>query len=163
MKRHPALVPLSHDHRQLLFLAQSIKYGPARYRDAPNSVAEKYAFLQAHVEALLIPHFTLEETVLAPFVCSHAPALTPLIHRLAPQHAGLSAAIQALDTTDDRAAPLDTLGHQLEAHIRYEERQLFQQLQAALTDDVLHGLGAQIRAVHRQACFSWPLNESGQE
>jgi hypothetical protein len=58
MKRHPALIPLSHDHHRALVEARRL-----RAADAPESAAAATAFLRFFADET-IPHFRQEEELL---------------------------------------------------------------------------------------------------
>lgn len=158
MKRHPGLVPLSHEHRQVLFIAQVIRRGAARYRGAPATTAEKLTYACQSLTVLALPHMQREEDILFPAVRGKDDGVDALIAALITEHRRLAADIAALHddgvdaaTLDER---LDALGRLLEAHVRREERALFQRLQAVLTDEALQELGEQWRAASAgSACF----------
>ncbi|MCG8350175.1 MAG: hemerythrin domain-containing protein [Chloroflexales bacterium] len=137
MKRHPVLIPLSHEHRQALFAAQIIKYGISRYKGAPTTTQEKLAYIQSFHQEQLGTHFQFEEEVLFPLVRGRDDIIDRLLTELAEEHALIIAHMNTLDQGDDCEQKLDRLGHALEAHIRKEERQFFERLQAVLGDEGL--------------------------
>ena len=63
MKRHRALIPLSHDHHEALVAARRLRHGA----DAPEPIAAATAFL-AFFAASAVPHFREEEELLFPRV-----------------------------------------------------------------------------------------------
>jgi Hemerythrin HHE cation binding domain len=63
MKRHPALVPLSHDHHHALVEARRLRQAA----DAPDAAAAAAAFLRFFAQET-VPHFREEEELLFPSV-----------------------------------------------------------------------------------------------
>jgi hypothetical protein len=151
VKRHPALIPLSHDHRQGLFLAQILKPGVPRYPDVPATPPTKRTFALAHYTTLLQPHMQAEETLLAPLVAGRDAEIDRLLAALHAEHRTLHQHFQALPqvAAADLEAALHTLGQTLEAHIRIEERQLFQRIQA-IADETLFAELAERLAIYRR-------------
>lgn len=161
MKRHASLIPLSHDHRQGLFLAQVIKRGVPRYPGVPTTPAGKRAYALAMFRTLLFPHFQAEQEVLAPLVCGLDEQLDGLLQASLHEHDELASLVAALgplgdagDAGDDEALAdaLHRLGTRLEAHIRTEERQLFQRIQAVVAEDVLHVIQKRLEKCQKAAC-----------
>lgn len=144
MKRHPGLVPISHEHRQILFVAQVLKRGIPRFREAPATTSAKLTYAREQRDVLLLPHQQREEALLFP--CAHAAGLTEVVETLLAEHRAITVRFAALDGLDpdgtETEAQLDALGHLLEAHVRAEERGLFPRLQAMLSDETLVDLGA---------------------
>lgn len=144
MKRHLGLVPISHEHRQILFVAQVLKHGVPRFREAPATTSAKLVYAREQRDVLLLPHQQREEALLFP--CALAAGLTEVAETLLAEHRAITARLAALDGLDpdgaETAAQLDALGYVLEAHVRAEERGLFPQLQAILPDETLVDLGA---------------------
>lgn len=158
MKRHPGLVPLSHEHRQVLFIAQVIRRGAVRYRGAPNTTAEKMTYARQSLTALALPHMQREEDILFPAVRGRDDVVDALIAVLIPEHRRITADIATLHDDGVDAATLEerlnALGILIETHVRREERALFQRLQGVLTDEALRELGEQWRAASAgSTCF----------
>jgi hypothetical protein len=137
MKRSAALTPLSHQHHQGLFAALQLK------RAAPETVAEaRGAFLDFYAREGA-RHFRAEEDLLLPAYARHAAPDAPEIVRVLTEHVDLRRRGQDVEAaTDPDPAVLRELGERLEAHIRFEERELFPMIEAALPDDELERLGA---------------------
>lgn len=158
MKRHPGLVPISHEHRQLLFAAQILKRGAPRFRDAPATAAAKLAFARRCAAELLVPHQQREEALLFPVAADAG--LGEMVGALLVDHQAIDAALAHLAGVETEApeleAQLDSLGQLLEAHVRAEERGLFPQLQATLSDEALRAIGERWRAAAGPSCtLSW--------
>lgn len=144
MKRHQGLVPISHEHRQILFIAQVLKRGIPRFRDTPATTGAKLAYAREQRDALLLPHQHREEALLFPR--ARAAGLTEIVETLLAEHRAMTAQLTALDDLysdgPETEVHLDTLGHLIEAHVRAEERGLFPRLQAILSEGALVELGA---------------------
>lgn len=117
--RHPALIPLSREHHYALVFGRSLKRGdhadPAWVR---RWISKARRFYDLDLRA----HFAAEEEVLFP--ASRAFNLGPLVDELVAEHRALERLID-----EGRLCELADL---LEAHIRKEERQLFDVLDTRL-------------------------------
>jgi iron-sulfur cluster repair protein YtfE (RIC family) len=156
VKRHPALIPLSHDHRQGLFLAQVVRPGPPRYQGVPSTPSTRRTYALKLADALLLPHMHAEETLLAPLVAGRDAEIDDLLARLQAEHRTLQQQIEALHhaSTVELEAALHTFGQTLEGHIRTEERQLFQRIQAIADESLLAHLGERFAAYRRTVCLT---------
>lgn len=135
MKRSDELAPLSRDHHQALFLAMKLKratdWGPRE---------DALAFFD-EVENR---HFELEEGVLLPSWLDGDPgADRALAQRVADEHLRIRLALRKL-RRDVPLGDLHELGELLEAHVRFEERELFPAIEAGLSADALRELGAEL-------------------
>jgi quercetin dioxygenase-like cupin family protein len=123
VKRHPALVPLSHDHHHGLAQAKRLRAGA----HAGDALAAARTFLRFFAEET-IAHFREEEELLFPLLSDSEEAREPLV-RVLLEHQRLHALAGRLTTQVEAAEPaaelMAELGEALEAHIRFEERQLF--------------------------------------
>jgi mannose-6-phosphate isomerase-like protein (cupin superfamily) len=117
MKRHPALVPLSHDHQHGLVLAKRLQ------RDETDGFTEFF-------ERELVRHFRLEEEVVFPLL-AEAGVEPPELARALLDHQRIRAGAAHADAA---------LGELLEAHIRLEERVLFETIQRVVPDERLTAL-----------------------
>lgn len=157
MKRHPARIPLSHDHRQGLFLAQILKPGVPRYGGAPATIAAKHAYLQQQQHSrLLRPHFQVETDILQPAVCGLDDELDALLAVSSREYAAINAHIAHIAALHAEApefeAHLHELGLLLEQHIRTQERQLFQRIQAVVAEHTLAHLAPRLHSHHAATC-----------
>lgn len=114
MKRHAALIGLSQDHHHGLVLARRCTSGEASWPE----VAQLFA-------AELEPHFQIEERMLLPALGSD-----PLVERTLAEHGELRRMVDEQDS-------LQAFGALLQAHIRFEERELFERAQAVMTESQL--------------------------
>lgn len=133
MKRHPALQDLSREHYEALKLARDGK-SAALAGDAAT-VAAFAAHVVRRFAQELEPHFREEETDLLPFLADAGES--ELVRRTLAEHAELRALAAALRQPD--AATLQRFSELLAAHVRFEERTLFETAQA-------HGFGAALSA-----------------
>ena len=144
MKRHPALIPLSHDHHHGLVMALRLKKGgPASPNDNwPTDRAQQVESLLVFANNELLPHFEIEEQHL--LGCTEG--CEELEDRLKADHAAIRQMLAELETMppDETTELLQGLGAKLEAHIRFEEREYFPRLQELLGDEGLTQLAARL-------------------
>lgn len=139
MKRHRALIPLSHDHHHALVEARRLR----RAADGSDSREAATAFLRFFAIET-VRHFREEEELLFPTVVGFAEARESLVQALL-EHQHLHAlAVRLRERLDGGGAMADImreLGELLERHIRYEERCLFPLIERLLQDSTLGALG----------------------
>ena len=143
MKRDPALVTLSHDHHQALFVAQKLR------RATAESAADARAAFLAYWTDHGREHFRLEEEVLFPAYAGHDHPNDPLMARVLSDHAEIrnrAATIAAEATTP--AELLNALGIRLAEHVRLEERELFPRIERALPAERLAEVAAALDRAH---------------
>jgi iron-sulfur cluster repair protein YtfE (RIC family) len=121
MKRDPRLHGLTSDHHQGLVLARRIVQG----RMDAAEVRQRF-------DAELEPHFAAEEELLLPALEASAPEL---VARTRSDHEGMRAHLAAAERGD--AASLAAFGALLDAHIRFEERELFPAAEAQADAEAL--------------------------
>ena len=114
MSRHPALVPLSHDHHHALVHARRLRRGDS----------EGFAEFFAHD---LARHFRQEEEIVFPLLAEVGNE-PPELARALLEHARIRALARR---------PAEELGRLLEAHVRLEERVLFETIQRVVPDERL--------------------------
>jgi hemerythrin-like domain-containing protein len=150
MKRHPAFIPLSHDHHRTLILAQSIKKGAPPFRGMAVTDEGKRKEMILHYEEHLKDHFRKEEKIFAE--CNGiSPETAQLITGIVGEHRNIESLIHDLSEWNpsepesnsrkkdgkEIVDTLDALGFLLEKHIRKEERELFPMLQEKLDEATL--------------------------
>lgn len=125
---------LSHDHHRGLVLARRVKESLSK---PETSVAAVRSQILAQFEAVLIKHSDLEERFLAPPLRSAGRSV--LADRLRRDHDALGTLVTlgVAMTVDDA----QTFADILEGHIRFEERQLFEEVQPVLNDNERRALG----------------------
>lgn len=126
MKRHPQLQDLSREHHGALKLARAARQA------AETGAADKLATIAERVVRLfaaeLDPHFRVEEQGLLATLTQageHA-----LVQRTLDEHAQLRRLVADLSAPD--AATLLRFADLLAAHVRFEERELFETAQGHL-------------------------------
>jgi quercetin dioxygenase-like cupin family protein/hemerythrin-like domain-containing protein len=138
VKRHAALIPLSHDHHRALVAARRLRRGA----DSAEPAKEAAAFLSFFATAT-VPHFREEEELLFPQVANREEAHELIVAALL-DHQRLYAFASQLSAVlrGGRADPvvMHALGEMLEAHVRREEQELFPLIERLLTGETLDGL-----------------------
>ncbi len=148
LKRHPALVPLSQDHHLGLLLVWKIRNGLERGLETDRILNYIDYFVSEHLE----PHFKLEEEYI--FSCL---AMNDLMRKeVEKQHANLRKLIgQLYKEKEGVKVLLEKFSDELEAHIRFEERKLFQHMQLELTDDDLLEMEENVNRIHEKTTDNW--------
>ena len=130
MKRHPALVVLSDDHHHELVQARRLL---AAADAAPE---ERLRAADAYVDAFFaetVEHFRCEEETVFPLYSRQPGADSELVERILREHMELHGLARVLRTEaaagEVSGATLAALGSLLRAHVRLEERELFEDLQ----------------------------------
>ncbi|OYU54671.1 MAG: hypothetical protein CFE25_15405 [Chitinophagaceae bacterium BSSC1] len=154
LKRDEALQPLSRQHHQgllvSLFLSNGLKKGVASkpMRD----------FILQFWQDDLLKHFEAEEQVLVPFAKPYA-ILEPLITRMLLEHQQIVLLINRINN-EARAEQLETIkefADKLEQHIRFEERELFEQMQISLSAEDMSVLNFAFSAqTEKDFCVRYP-------
>ena len=125
MKRHPSLVPLSHDHHHALVEARRLP----RAADAADPERRRAAtsFLRFFSTETL-RHFRQEEEQLFPTLVGESTGDDLLVRALL-EHQRIHALVGRLQAEVSAgggdASTMRELGELLEAHVRLEERRLF--------------------------------------
>lgn len=132
MKRHPALVPLSHDHQHTLVRARELRGAATGDEPARREAATRFL---AHFALHVVRHFREEEELVFPLL----PLQPPELERVLVQHQRIRALARRL-RDEPAAATLAELGELLEEHIRLEERIVFELVQEHVPERTLAGL-----------------------
>ncbi len=155
MKRHESLVPLSRDHHFGLIMAQQLILGRATNprADWPTERAQQVPRLLAFFESDLRAHFDIEEAHVFPAAGRDLADGGRQVQALLADHDAMRAMIRGFeaDPVSELDERLPAFGHVLKAHIHREERQLFEQMQAACAPAELETLGARVAAAHDAA------------
>ncbi len=145
-KRHPSLIPLSHDHHHGLVMAERLVRGRAANpgADWPEEATDQGERLLRFFESDLEPHFEAEEKHLFPLA---ARVLTDGAERtgaLLRDHERMRGMIRAIGREPDGVTRerLRAFGELLRAHIRREERDFFPRVQAEFAPEELEALAA---------------------
>jgi mannose-6-phosphate isomerase-like protein (cupin superfamily) len=152
MKRHRALVALSHDHHHALVAARRLRRAAEADADAAAAVASFISFFAAETA----PHFREEEEWLFPLVAEVDDARPLLIQALL-DHQRLRALVRRLEADIDLEAMIDT-ADLLEVHVRREERELFPLIERAAAAELESG-----NAVTATATGGWVWGQSSDD
>lgn len=138
MRRHKALQPLSRQHHHGLLLGWKIRTGLSKGIDPAR--IKKYVdwFYTAH----LLPHFDIEEKHIFPVLGNE----DELVQKALADHDRLK---KLFNKDENIKESLDLLEKELEAHIRFEERILFQKIQEQTSEEQLE----QINKIHQETDF----------
>ena len=142
LARHPTLQPLSREHYSGLTLARRLREAAADgSEDARVGATE---LLEEAWSSELEGHFADEELLVGPLVSEHDRV------RLSEEHHALERRIAMARESDTAPSPawLNELADLLEAHIRWEERELFPEAQRR-GGGALDGLHAEAERIHR--------------
>jgi quercetin dioxygenase-like cupin family protein len=129
VKRHQALVPLSHDHHHALVRARELRRAATAGEEERRAAAARFRRFFADETSR---HFREEEEQLFPLLDGE-PA--PLVQALR-EHQRLRALVRRLGE-DPSAETMTAVGELLEAHVRLEERVLFELLQEEVPEERL--------------------------
>ena len=141
MKRHEALAPLSREHHDGLILAQLLKQGAPAYRGLPTDTAGKLNYARELFDKVLDGHF-LQEELMLDMIEGKYDDIDLLARQIRQDHLQLKKMFQSLSYADAALeSKMDTLGHELEKHIRTEERILFPAMQEKCLASELEAIG----------------------
>ncbi len=140
MLRHKNLIPLSHQHQRALALCVRIERAqPIADPDLPAWQAE----IEQLVEQEINLHFAAEENNLFPPAQAFS-ELTSLVEELISEHVLLRESFAKAQARRMTSEDLAICSQRLSAHIRKEERQLFEALQKLMSAEELMNLGRQL-------------------
>ena len=134
MKRCPELLELSREHYSALKIALEAK--KVAQGAIPTHLADAAAAVGAAMAAELEPHFQVEEAHLLPALA--AAGCDELVTRTLAEHRQLRDAVTAL--TEPTPGRLLHFADLLQAHVRFEERELFETAQERLPASALAAL-----------------------
>ena len=145
MKRHPDLRKFSDDHHQGLVRARRLR----RTADGEETRSEEALDFLRFWEEETSPHFGEEEQVLLAVDARYGGDLDAQpVREMVSDHARIRGLVMSLQGEVgsggvDRETLRET-GERLEAHIRLEERRVFPMMEASLSEEALHEIGARI-------------------
>ncbi len=151
MLRNKNLIPLSRQHQHALALCVRIDRA-SPVGDA--GLADWQAEIAQHFQSEISVHFTAEERVLFP-AARRFRELSPLVEELLIDHAVLREGFAKAGAGQMSATELPAFAQHMSAHIRKEERQLFERIQELMSQDELALLGRQLEVAltdAAQAC-----------
>ncbi|WP_185819577.1 hemerythrin domain-containing protein [Salibacterium salarium] len=134
--RHKALQPLSHHHREALFIALHLKR--AGTDKARFSLTKVLSDTKEYWEKKGKQHLRLEEEVLLPAFAKFSSIDSPEIKQMLVEHVQLRSCMNTLLLNSEvNLAYLNNTGNLLESHIRKEERLIFPFIEAAMPEEKL--------------------------
>ena len=152
MLRDKNLIPLSHQHQHALALCVRID----RASPVPEADLEAWqAEIAQHFESEIRIHFAAEEQVLFP-AAREVEELRSLVDELLADHRVLRESFGESERRQMSAERLSEFARRMSAHIRKEERQLFERIQQLLNAEELTRLGSELEkalAAASQACI----------
>ena len=146
VKRHPALIPLSHDHHDALVVARGLILGRATAprSDWPPDRRAQVGRVTAFFRETLRAHFEAEEQSVYPVVAQGVTDGAAMVSDLIAEHEQIRKHVHDLETdpTSALAQRLPALGKLLESHIRTEERVVYNRMPQELGPAELEAVGA---------------------
>jgi hypothetical protein len=136
IKRSPQLAPLSREHHEGLLFAWKLRQGLSKNIEAFRISAFVQWFWQQHLH----PHFQKEEQAL-PLILS---GTHPLIQQMFREHLEIKNRIVEVSQHGD-LKNFETLAQQVNDHIRFEERQLFGEVEISATPEQLQELSVLLK------------------
>lgn len=124
IKRHPALQPLSRDHHFGLLLCWKIRKGLSIQIEPKRIKAYTEWFWNAHLKH----HFEVEEKSIFPILGDKNEG----VQRAIQEHWALT---ELFESSSELRSELEKLEVLLNAHIRFEERELFNAIQEKATPE----------------------------
>ena len=153
MLRDKSLIPLSRQHQHALALCVRIdRAQPIPDRDLEAWQAEILQQFQQEIKF----HFDAEERVVFP-VARSFPELSTLVEELMAEHGSLRTQFESAETNRFSAKELPMFAAKLSAHIRKEERRLFERLQQLMTAEEMTAMGVALEEALEQALTSCVL------
>jgi hemerythrin-like domain-containing protein len=157
MLRDKNLIPLSRQHHRALALCVRIdRAQPATTADLESWQREIDEIFEQEIEI----HFAAEEGVLFPVARQFA-ELVPLVKELVAEHDSLREAFSRAKSRELSSNNLVAFASQLSAHVRNEERRLFERMQALLTPEQLAVLGARLEVALKDSTQSCAVPSPG--
>jgi iron-sulfur cluster repair protein YtfE (RIC family) len=147
MLRDQSLIPLSRQHQHALALCVRID------RASPIADADRSAWqteITQRFQSEISIHFRAEEKILFPAAMKFDEVI-PLIENLLEDHAVLREWFAKAEAGNMTAADLSGFGLRMSAHIRKEERQLFERLQELMNPEELALLGRKLDDALKEA------------
>ncbi|MEZ4960790.1 MAG: hemerythrin domain-containing protein [Saprospiraceae bacterium] len=139
IKRHPGLKELSRDHHHGLLLCWKIRQG-LKKGIAPERIKSYADFFFQHD---LENHFQEEEAHVFPLLEKE----NPQVKKALAHHQSLVKLFTQNPDEADLTATLNAIADQLEAHIRFEERELFNEIQQAVPEETLQKLVSKLKTL----------------
>jgi len=153
--RHSTLQPLSRQHHQGLLVSLLLDKGLKKNA----SLKEMRDFILQFWEDELRQHFEKEDLLFLPLVDTY-PQLIEHLTQLKNEHQEIRMLIQKLNN-EIRSEQLETItsfSNNLEKHIRFEERQLFNIIQKTLPENELNNFESELNLItEKEFCTKYPV------
>lgn len=133
MHRHPNLVPLSHEHKRLLFVCRYLKKDAAPYEGFPLESEAKLDYIVKVFKEVMVPHMQKEDYLFEACLGKDA-EIDKAIRELQEDHRQISTIYGGLLESQDLVGDMDTIARRLEEHIRREEREVYELIQERLPE-----------------------------
>ena len=144
IKRHEALQDLSRDHHEALLVCFKIRQGLKADVQPERIMSYLRHFYQQH----LLNHFREEEEILFPVIGN----THPMVQTALEQHKRL----RELFTSEVESEPqLQEIEKLLKEHVRFEERQLFNEIERQAGEQVLRKLNERLHQHHPERNDNW--------
>lgn len=160
MKRHNSIADLSRDHQKGLMLAQLLKKDAPHYKGLPADMNGKMKYALQTFQNDLIQHFKDEENILFPAAKGKSIQADKLIDELIEDHKFFYEKFPALHNCANLIDEMDSIGRKLEAHIRNEERILFNLIQELLNEEELEIIRTEIENSRKEYLKSCKTNST---
>ena len=147
MLRNKNLVPLSRQHQHALALCVRIDRA---LPIAKSDLGAWQAEVVQHFRAEIRTHFAAEEEFVFP-AARFFPELNPLVDELISDHAWLRERFAEAETQRLCAVSIGEFARRLSAHVRKEERQLFERLQQLMSGEELALIGQKLQPLLEEA------------
>jgi len=129
IKRNDALARFSREHHHGLLLVWKVRFG-IKNDILPCRIANYILFF---FEQALQPHFFSEETNVFPLLIAN----DTLRIRAENEHASIRTLIDKIRLEKTNLKLAEEFAHLLEAHIRFEERELFEHIQNTIPEELI--------------------------
>ena len=150
MLRDKSLIPLSHQHQRALALCVRIdRAQPIPDADVQTWQAEISQLFEEEIKI----HFAAEEAVIFPAARQFA-ELVRLAEELTAEHASLRGLFRQAEARRMSPETLPAFAQQLSAHIRKEERLLFESMQQLMKPPELASLGIGLETALKDSAHS---------
>jgi hemerythrin-like domain-containing protein len=145
--RDKSLIPLSRQHQHALALCVRIdRASPVGSADLEAWQGEVVQMAEGEIKT----HFEAEEQVVFP-AAGGLSELRPLVEELIGEHAALREDFHCAEVRGMSAERLAEFGQKLSAHVRKEERRLFERMQEMMSAEELAELGARLENALKDA------------
>jgi hemerythrin-like domain-containing protein len=147
MLRDKSLIPLSHQHQHALALCVRIERASPIPQDDLGAWQEEVAHL---FQSEISVHFAAEEQIVFP-AAENFQELKAVVRQLISDHTSLRTMLARAQDGGLSSDAILLLARSLSAHIRTEERQLFERMQQLLSNEELGVLGTKLESALKES------------